>query len=192
MSDSISHTNLENQFLIAMPQMQDSFFAGTVTYMWKHSEEGALGIVLNKPLTATVADIFDELNIVCDIESTQFDQQKVVAGGPVERDKGFILHNSMRSWDSSVQVSDAISLCTSRTILQDIANGNGPENYLIALGCAGWDAGQLEREISENSWLTAPVKGELLFSDEYDSMAVSAAAQLGIDLNQLPPDAGHS
>lgn len=192
MSDSISHTNLENQFLIAMPQMQDSFFSGTVTYMWRHSKDGALGIVLNKPLTATVADIFEELHIVCDIESSQFGQRKVVAGGPVERDKGFILHNSERSWDSSVQISEDISLCTSRTILQDIADGNGPENYLIALGCAGWDAGQLEQEISQNTWLTAPAKSELLFSGEYESMAVSAAAQLGIDLNQLPPDAGHS
>lgn len=192
MTSTIVQTSLENQFLIAMPQLQDSFFAGTVTYMWKHSKDGALGIVLNKPLTASVLDIFDELNIVCDIESARFAEQKVLAGGPVERDKGFILHNSSKSWDSSVSISSEISLCTSRTILKDIAEGRGPENYVIALGCAGWDAGQLEAEIAENAWLTAPAKSDLLFSDNYSTMASSAAAQLGINLNQISPEAGHS
>lgn len=160
--------------------------------MWKHSEDGALGIVLNKPLTATVADIFDELNISCNIKSKSFDQKKVVSGGPVERDKGFILHNSDRIWDSSVKIGKGISVCTSRTILQDIANGEGPENYLIALGCAGWDGGQLEKEIAENAWLTAPVQNELLFSTDYNSMVNSAAALLGIDFNQISSQAGHS
>jgi len=192
MTNTTPLTNLENQFLIAMPQLQDSFFAGTVTYMWKHSADGALGIVLNKPLTASVSDIFDELSIVFDREAEKFAEQKVLAGGPVERDKGFILHNSSKSWKSSVPISNEISLCTSRTILEDIANGEGPENYVIALGCAGWDAGQLEREIAENSWLTAPAKSELLFSNHYKTMASSAAAQLGINLNQIPPEAGHS
>jgi putative transcriptional regulator len=192
MTSTTPHINLKNQFLIAMPQLQDSFFAGTVTYMWKHSADGALGIVLNKPLTASVSDIFDELNIVCDKDAEKFAEQKVLAGGPVERDKGFILHNSSKSWESSVSISDEISLCTSRTILEDIANGEGPENYVIALGCASWDAGQLEREIAENSWLNAPAKNELLFSNRYSTMASSAAAQLGINLNQIPPEAGHS
>jgi putative transcriptional regulator len=181
MTNTTPLTNLENQFLIAMPQLQDSFFAGTVTYMWKHSADGALGI-----------DIFDELSIVFDREADKFAEQKVLAGGPVERDKGFILHNSSKSWKSSVPISNEISLCTSRTILEDIANGEGPENYVIALGCAGWDAGQLEREIAENSWLTAPAKSELLFSNHYRTMASLAAAQLGINLNQIPPEAGHS
>jgi putative transcriptional regulator len=192
MTSKTPHMNFENQFLIAMPQLKDSFFAGTVTYMWKHSADGALGIVINKPLAASVSDIFDELNIVCDTEAEYFAEQKVLAGGPVERDKGFILHNSSKLWDSSVSISSEISLCTSRTILEDIANGNGPDKYVIALGCAGWDAGQLEREIAENSWLTAPAKSDLLFSNNYNTMASTAAAQLGITLNQISPEAGHS
>lgn len=184
--------NLENQFLIAMPQLKDSFFAGTVTYLWKHSADGALGIVINKPLSASVSELFDELNIICDIEAERFSEQKVLAGGPVEKDKGFILHDSSKLWESSVAVSSEISLCTSRTILEDIAKGDGPENYVIALGCAGWDAGQLEREIAENSWLTVPVKRDLIFSNHYSTMASAAAAQLGINLNQMSPEAGHS
>lgn len=185
-------SSLENQLLVAMPQMQDPYFANTVTYMWKHNEGGALGIVLNKPLKASIADIFDELGIDCSIQSNQFDQQKVMAGGPVEPDKGFILHTAGAGWDSSVAISPEITLCTSRTILQDIASGKGPEKYVVALGCAGWDAGQLEREIIENSWLTVPADSDLIFSNDYSGLPGLAAAQLGIDLHKLPPDAGHS
>ena len=183
---------LENQFLIAMPQMLDSYFANTVTYLWKHNEEGALGIVINKPLQACVADIFDELDIVCSVEEGLFQDQHVLAGGPVERDKGFILHDAGQTWESSIAVTPEITICTSKTILQDIAKGDGPDNYLVALGCAGWEAGQLEREITENAWLTAPANQELIFSSDYASKAAAAAALLGIDLQQISPEAGHS
>lgn len=185
-------SNLENQFLIAMPQLGGSYFANTVTYLWKHNEEGALGIVINKPLQACIADIFDELEIVCNIDGDRFQMQHVLAGGPVERDKGFIIHDSANQWESSVSVTPEISICTSKTILQDIASGSGPNNYLIALGCAGWDAGQLEREISENAWLTAPADADVIFSDDYGSKVNEAAALLGIDMQQMSPKAGHS
>jgi putative transcriptional regulator len=185
-------SSLENQFLVAMPQLQDPYFSNTVTYMWKHNEGGALGIVLNKPLKARIADLFEELGIEYSIKSDQFIQKKVLAGGPVEQDKGFILHTAGDKWDSSVAISEEITLCTSRTILQDIASGNGPEKYIVALGCAGWEAGQLEREIIENSWLTVPATTDLVFSDDYAALPNLAAAQLGIDLHKLPPQAGHS
>jgi len=175
-----------------MPQMLDSYFANTVTYLWKHNEEGALGIVINKPLQACVADIFDELDIVCSVEEGLFQDQHVLAGGPVERDKGFILHDAGQTWESSIAVTPEITICTSKTILQDIAKGDGPDNYLVALGCAGWEAGQLEREITENAWLTAPANQELIFSSDYASKAAAAAALLGIDLQQISPEAGHS
>ncbi len=192
MSTHASNGYLEDQFLIAMPQLTDSYFANTVTYLWKHNAEGALGIIVNKPLQACVADIFDELDIVCAIGQGLFRSQHVLAGGPVERDKGFIIHDSSTDWESSIAVTPDISVCTSRTILQDIAEGKGPKNYLVALGCAGWDAGQLEREISENAWLTAPADHELLFSTDYASKASAAAQLLGIDLQQISPEAGHS
>ena len=116
----------------------------------------------------------------------------MLAGGPVERDKGFIIHDAGEQWESSIAVTENISVCTSKTILQDIASGSGPSNYLVALGCAGWEAGQLEREITENAWLTAPANSDLLFSKDYNQKAKDAAALLGIELDQLPPDAGHS
>ncbi|MFP6839935.1 MAG: YqgE/AlgH family protein [Pseudohongiellaceae bacterium] len=192
MSDSTKPSFLENQFLIAMPQMLDSYFSNSVTYLWKHNNEGALGIVINKPLNASIADIFNELDIVCDSEVQLFQQRRVLAGGPVERDKGFIIHDADRTWESSITVTPDISICTSKTILQDIAAGNGPDNYLVALGCAGWDAGQLEREISANTWLTIPADTDLIFSQDYAAKADAAASLLGIDLQQISPDAGHS
>ena len=192
MSDSNESSFLENQFLIAMPQMLDSYFSNSVTYLWKHNNEGALGIVINKPLNASIADIFNELDIVCDLEAELFQRRRVLAGGPVERDKGFIIHDADRTWESSITVTPDISICTSKTILQDIAAGRGPDNYLVALGCAGWDAGQLEREISENTWLTTPADTDLIFSQDYAAKADAAASLLGIDLQQISPAAGHS
>lgn len=190
-SDSFASGYLEDQFLIAMPQLSDPYFANTVTYLWRHNEEGALGIVINKPLQASVADIFDELDIVCPV-SGAFREQHVLAGGPVEKDKGFIIHDAGDSWESSIAVTPKVTICTSRTILQDIAKGEGPDNYLVALGCAGWEAGQLEREISENAWLTAPADNDLLFSKDFASKADAAASLLGIELQQISPEAGHS
>jgi putative transcriptional regulator len=184
--------NLENQLLVAMPGLEDPYFANTVTYMWKHGPEGALGLVINKPLSARLKDIFAELDIDVPQPETALQEQHVMAGGPVERDKGFILHDSDEAWDSSIAITDGISLCTSRTILQSIARGDGPGNFLVALGCAGWEAGQLEKEISENAWLTTPASSDLVFSRDYESMASEAAAQLGIDLTSLTSIAGHS
>lgn len=192
MSESNTAGFLENQFLIAMPQMLDTYFANSVTYLWKHNDEGALGIVINKPLNASLADIFDELDILCDSETELFQQQRVLSGGPVERDKGFIIHNANESWESSINVSPDISICTSKSILEDIAAGKGPTNYLVALGCAGWEAGQLEKEIIDNAWLTTPADTGLIFSKDYGAKADAAASLLGVDLQQISPAAGHS
>lgn len=192
MTESHLSNNLENQFLIAMPQLGCSYFANTVTYLWKHNEEGALGIVINKPLRACIADIFDELDIICDIEGDRFHMQHVLAGGPVERDKGFIIHDSGNQWESSISLAPNITICTSKSILKDIAAGCGPNNFLVALGCAGWEAGQLEQEMVENAWLTAPANTEVIFSNNYGSKAHEAAALLGIDLQKISPEAGHS
>ena len=192
MADSSLENYLENQFLIAMPQLADSYFSNTVTYLWKHNKQGALGIVINKPLQANVFDILDELDIVCDADEDEFQKQHVLAGGPVEPDKGFIIHDAENRWESSISVTSNITICTSKSILKDIASRSGPSNYLIALGCAGWEAGQLEREISENAWLTAPASSELIFSKDHASKVNEAAALLGIDMQQISPQTGHS
>ena len=192
MPDNNLNNYLENQFLIAMPQLSGSYFENSVTYLWKHSEDGALGIVINKPLSASVTDIFDELNIVCDIDKSLVAHKQLLEGGPVEKDKGFIIHDSDSYWDSSIAVVPGITVCTSKTILEDIANGTGPKNYLIALGCAGWGAGQLEEELNANAWLTVPAKSELIFSNNYSSKINDATALLGVDLLQISPEIGHS
>jgi len=192
MNDTSESGFLENQFLIAMPQMLDSYFANTVTYLWKHNAEGALGIVINKPLEASVAEIFGELDIVCNVDDGPFRAQRVLAGGPVERDKGFIVHDGGDSWESSIIVNEEIGICTSKAILEDIGGGCGPKNFIVALGCAGWEAGQLEQEIGDNAWLTVPASSELIFSPDYPNKPKQAAAILGIDLEQLSPAAGHS
>ena len=192
MPDNNLNKYLENQFLVAMPQLTGSYFENSVTYLWKHSEDGALGIVINKPLNANVADIFKELNIVCGIDQSLVDHKQLLAGGPIEKDKGFIIHDSDNYWDSSMIIAPGITICTSKTILEDIANGAGPKNYLVALGCAGWDAGQLEEELNANAWLTVPAESEIIFSNNYSSKINDATALLGIDLLQISPETGHS
>ena len=187
-----SFDSLKNQFLIAMPQLVDPYFANSVTYLWRHDEQGALGIVINKPLNVRMADIFNELDIHCSSRRKTIQQQHVLAGGPVEQDKGFIIHDAGQQWESSIEVTDDIWLCTSKQILQDIAQGSGPGNYLVALGYAGWEANQLENELSRNAWLTTPADTELLFSRDYARKADAAAALLGIEMHQLSPRAGHS
>ena len=193
MSEKINTCSLENQFLLAMPQLDGSYFADSVTYLWKHNKDGAIGIVINKPLQLSEVDIFDELAIDYDAEQQRMTiQRQVVSGGPVERDKGFIIHDSLNDWESSVSVTPEKKICTSKAILQDIARGKGPQNYLIALGCAGWEAGQLEQEIIENSWLTVPANPKLIFSQSHSSKLTEAAGILGVNIRQLPQEAGHS
>ena len=183
---------LENQFLIAMPQLSGSYFEKSMTYLWKHNADGALGIVINKPLKASVADIFEELGIAFDIDKDIGQRKQVLAGGPVEKDKGFIIHDSDSRWESSISVTPELTICTSKNILRDIANGAGPKNYLVALGCAGWDSGQLEEEISANAWLTVPADPELIFSNNHSSKTIEAAATFGIDLLKISSEIGHS
>lgn len=185
---------LANQFLIAMPHLNDPWFAHTVTYLWKHSEQGALGIVINKPSNLRVAELLNELEI--DTSGSRgnifFHSQNVMNGGPVEKNKGFILHESGREWDYTLPVTKDLSLSMSKDILADIALGKGPENYMVALGCAGWEAGQLEKEIIENYWLTTPAVPALIFSSDHAGKAEAAASILGVNLSQLSSFAGHS
>lgn len=185
---------LANQFLIAMPHLDDPWFAHTVTYLWKHSDEGALGIVINKPSNMRVAELLAELGIETEQKRGDiiFHSQRVMTGGPVEKNKGFILHESGREWEYTLPVTRELSLSMSKDILADIAIGKGPETYMVALGCAGWEAGQLEKEISENFWLTVPALPALIFSSDHAGKAEAAASILGVSLSQLSSFAGHS
>lgn len=181
---------LTNHFLIAMPAMQDPNFHQTVTYICQHNEEGALGIVINRTIDLTVGDVFTQMKIT-GIE-TENSSLPVHYGGPVQMERGFILHEDIGDWDSTLEVDDLTGLTTSRDILEAMANNSGPSRALLALGYAGWGAGQLEREISENAWLNGPADNELIFSTPVEERWSSAAGLLGIDLSLLSTDAGHA
>ena len=147
--------SLKNQLLIAMPALQDPNFARTVTYICEHGEHGAMGIVLNRPTDLCLADILQHMQIEGGLGDAG--EQIVYLGGPVEEERGFVLHTHTAPWDSTLAVNEDISITTSRDILEAMARGDGPSRTLVALGYAGWGAGQLEREIQENAWLSGPV-----------------------------------
>lgn len=192
-TDTGNASCLENHFLIAMPHLRDPNFNGSVTYLWKHDKDGALGLVVNRPSKLVIPDLMDELGITIKDEFlARLQERSILTGGPVERNKGFILHEAGTEWDYTLAVNDDISLSMSKDILQEIADGGGPCRYLVTLGCAGWDAGQLEQEISDNVWLTVPANTDLLFSTDYDNKASAVAALLGVSMSQLASLAGHS
>jgi putative transcriptional regulator len=186
----IDASYLNNQFLIAMPNLADPNFFHTVTYLCQHTEEGALGIVINRPTAMTLADIFEQIGIESELEEVK--NTPVFAGGPVQQERGFVIHSPCEEhWDSSISTADNITLTSSKDILQAIANGRGPKEYLIALGYAGWGKGQLEKEIVENSWLNTPSGEAILFRTPIEQRWNAAASQLGIDINRLTTAAGH-
>lgn len=193
MDDTASASNfnsLVNHFLIAMPQLRDSYFANTVIYIWRHSEDGALGLVVNLPIRMQMDEVFEQLGVSC--LKNDSGSQIVLSGGPVESEKGFILHDGPPRWPSSIPITDKLTITTSRDILSDIGKGEGPEHYLLALGCAGWGPGQLEKEIRNNSWFTCPATSEIIFSTDFANKPEMAAATLGFSMDQLTTDVGYS
>ncbi len=184
-------SNLKNQFLIAMPCMNDPNFDHTVTLICQQSDTmGAFGITINRPADFNLGDLFEQLNILTD--STDLTEIPVFLGGPVQPEQGFVVHDTKKVWESTLNITDKLALTSSRDILTDIAKGEGPEHFLLALGCAGWSSGQLEKEIQENVWLTSPATQEILFETPYKKRWHGAANILGIDLNLLSNIAGHA
>ena len=181
---------LANQFLIAMPAMADPNFNQTVTYVCEHSEKGALGIVINRPMDMRLDEVFRQLNV--ESADDELANRPVLQGGPVHQDRGFVLHEAAGDWDSSLLVSDSIRVTTSRDILAAMARGDGPQRSLVALGYAGWEAGQLETEVTENAWLTVPAEPEIIFKTPFPDRWEAAAKLLGVDLNLLSSQAGHA
>ncbi len=182
--------NFTNQFLIAMPGLMDPNFFRTVTYICAHNDEGAMGIVINRPLDMALGDILTQLDMTP--HDQRVDQLPVYLGGPVHPDRGFVLHEPLSKWESSINVNDAVGITTSRDILQAIAEGGGPKEALIALGYAGWSAGQLEQEIMDNAWLCGPAGSEVIFKTPCEKRWETAAALLGVDLDKLSADIGHA
>jgi len=187
MADVVS---LTNHFLIAMPNLGDPNFFRTVTFICEHSSEGAMGIVINRPVDLSLHDIFQQMNI--EAEPSQFEHVTVHLGGPVQSNRGFVLHEPLGNWESTLPVTDTLGISTSRDILDAIARGAGPEHYLLALGYAGWSAGQLEQEIAHNTWLSGPANSEILFQIPIEARWKAAAEGLCIDLAMLSEEAGHA
>ncbi len=186
---------LTNQLLIAMPSMADPNFAQTVTLICEHSDRGALGLILNRPLQMKLHDVFEQLAL--DTVDTQIGQQSVLRGGPVQTDRGFVVHrpggsDGRAQWDSTLRISDGIQVTTSRDVLAAMARGEGPPDAFIALGYAGWDAGQLEQEILSNSWLSVPADERVIFELPYEERWHAAGQLLGVDLTRISTVAGHA
>ncbi|MBS1211686.1 MAG: hypothetical protein H6R26_302 [Proteobacteria bacterium] len=181
--------NLTNHFLIAMPGMADPFFAKTVTYLCQHGPEGALGIIVNRPSDLTLKDIMQQMNI--EVQNTESCSMPIYFGGPVQPERGFVLHEARGQWDSTLLVSESIALTTSRDILEAISLGEGPKKVLVALGYAGWGEGQLEREMVQNAWLNAPANKSIIFDYPSAHRWKAAAELMGVDISLLTSQAGH-
>ena len=189
-STAHSSDSLRDHFLLAMPGLSAGIFSHSITYICEHGESGAMGIIINQALDLSVSEIFEHLQIS---PKRDYSDVPVMAGGPVQMDHGFVLHRqSEREWEASLKVTSEITLTTSRDILRAIANDDGPQEHLIALGYAGWAPGQLEQELAENSWLTLQGNGSIIFSTPADQRLGAAAAMLGIDMNLISGQAGHA
>lgn len=178
---------LRDHFLIASPYLEDPRFQGTVIYICEHSDEGALGLVLNRPLKVPLGDILGQL----DLDGSELDIP-VMGGGPVQPERGFVLHNPGSRWQHSVSISEQVALTTSRDILEAIGLGQGPETYLVALGYSGWGEGQLEDELSSNSWLVCRADPDVLFITEWQQRYAAVLDSMGIDLTRLSQTVGHA
>jgi putative transcriptional regulator len=187
--------SLVDQCLIATPSIKDPLFASSIVYMCEHSEQGSMGLVINHQTTQQLHDVFEQLNIECNDEDIR--QQPVYIGGPVQLEQGFILHratghSAADEWQKTTEVSDGIYLTISADILQAIADRKGPEDYLVILGFSGWESGQLESELQENSWLTSSSSAELLFHQNSDDKWQMAFDTLGFDISMLSPVSGNA
>jgi len=182
--------SLCNQLLIAMPGMADPNFNSTVTLVCEHNAEGALGIIINRPMEMQLGGLFEQLD--ADEPDQAMASHPVLRGGPVAQERGFVLHNPGTSFESSIAVSPDVQLTMSRDVIDAMAIGAGPDKSLVALGYAGWDAGQLEFEMLSNTWLTVPATPDVIFDVPFADRWSVAAQTIGIDISQISPDAGHA
>lgn len=182
--------NLTGHFLIAMPSLNDSFFNQAVTYICEHDEAGSFGLIINQQSEIHLKQVIKEMKI--ESGSNYDEEQSIFIGGPVDQGRGFILHRPTGNWSSSLIVNDHVALTTSKDILQAIANNEGPEDCIVALGYAGWAAGQLEQEMADNTWLSCPADEQIIFNTPVEERWKAAAKLIGVDLSLMSNDAGHA
>lgn len=207
--DSTSMINLENQLLIAMPTLEDSYFNKTVTYICEHNEEGAMGLIINLPINITLSDLLKQIEpdedktsdktnsslanqSLATTDITNSLEQLVLTGGPIAQQRGFVLHSAQSGWNSSLALSKELMITTSKDILMALGTDKAPEKFMVTLGYAGWGPGQLEQELKANSWLTTPADSDILFNTPIEMRWKKATEKLGIDLAHLSADIGHA
>lgn len=186
--------NLQHHFLIAMPSLEDPYFRRSVIYICEHNEDGAMGLVINKPVEEfTVEKVLHKLKIAPDLRDPAIRLDRpVFAGGPLADDRGFILHTPRKGFASSIQISGSTMITTSKDVLETLGTREQPEQVLVALGYAGWEQGQLEQELLDNSWLTAAASEQILFQTPIADRWRDAAKGLGIDIHSIALQAGHA
>ncbi len=182
--------NLTDHFLIAMPAMDDPYFSKSLIYIAEHNEQGALGIIVNRPIDMNLATLFEKIDLP--FESVSLANLPVLFGGPVQTDRGFVLHRPVGEWQSTLAVNQEIGLTTSRDVLQSVARDGEPREIMVSLGYSGWGAGQLEHELAQNAWLTVPASAHILFDTPCEERLPSAMEILGIDFANLAEQAGHA
>ncbi len=207
--------SLENQLLIAMPSLGDTYFNKTVTYICEHNDEGAMGLIINLPVNISLSELLKQIEpdpdtdtevsdnelsddkesltpqVTCSDKDNQL-EQRVLSGGPIAQQRGFVLHTKQKGWSSSLALNDTLMITTSKDILLALGTESAPEKYIVTLGYAGWGPGQLEQELRANSWLTTPVDANILFNTPIEQRWKKATENLGIDLAHLSSDVGHA
>jgi putative transcriptional regulator len=182
--------DLTNHFLIAMPNMVDPYFAKSLTFICEHNDQGALGVVVNRPIEMTLGTLFERLSLP--LSSNRLGSEPVYFGGPVQTDRGFVLHQPIGQWQSTLAVRNSVGLTTSKDVLEAVGQGGGPSKILVTLGYSGWAAGQLENEIKQNAWLTVEAKDAIIFDTPAEERLPAAMQLLGIDFAKLSEEAGHA
>ena len=182
--------DLTDHFLIAMPKMDDPHFAKTLTYICEHNEEGALGVIINRPTDLDMAGLFEQIGI--ELGRTELANQAVYYGGPVQNERGFVLHQPTGDWQSTLAVNDSLGFTTSKDILEAVGRGQGPDKLMVSLGYAGWAAGQLEAELGQNAWLSVKADPQVIFDLPVADRFAAALKILGVDPAMLSDDAGHA
>ncbi len=182
--------DLTHHFLIAMPNMVDPYFAKSLTYICEHNDQGALGVVVNRPIDLSLQALFERINLK--LESHELHDIPVYFGGPVQTDRGFVLHQPVGEWHSTLNVRDSVGLTTSKDILEAVSKGGGPVKMLVTLGYSGWAAGQLEHELGRNAWLTVEAGEKIIFDLPAEEKLPAAMELLGVDFASLSEESGHA
>ncbi len=186
----MNNVNLTDNFLIAMPALEDPYFSNTLVYICEHNENGALGIIVNRPVDMNLAGLLEKIDIKLEVE--ELANLPVYFGGPVQLDRGFVLHRPLGAWQSTLTVNDEVGLTSSRDVLTAVGKEGLPAEIIVTLGYSGWEAGQLENELSQNSWLTVPAQASVLFDLPPEERLPAAMQNLGISFTQLSDVAGHA